>query len=104
MRDDVHHGEVMAARERCRDLPYRRRRRVEHSRLNPRSQPTENRIDIGDGAINEKDFVGTGHDAFLNIFIWVVVLVQLDLVVPRRGVALVSPRISRGTHCSAPNL
>jgi hypothetical protein len=102
--DDVHGADTLSIRERRRDLPRRRRRRVKHSCLDPQSQAFEDRADIGDGGINEKDFAGTGHDAFLNIIIRVVVLVQLDLVVPRRGVAKIGPKISRGTHCNAPNL
>jgi hypothetical protein len=100
MGNDVHRGEAMATLERRRDLPRCRPRSVEHDRLDLRSQAAEDRVDIGDGGINEKDFAGAGHGGVLNIFI----LVHFDLVVPHRVVAKSGPTISRGTHCSAPNL
>ena len=66
--DDMHRVETATAFERRRDLPRRRHGRVEHDRLYSRSQAAEDRVDIGDGGINKKDFAGAGHGAFLNIF------------------------------------
>ena len=95
------HGLKIALARKCRrDLPGRRNGRVEHFRLDPRSQAAEDGVDIRDGGINKQDFAGAGHGAFLNI----IILVQLDLVVPRRVVAKIGPKITRGTHSSAPNL
>ena len=65
VRDDVYCVEVMMGRENRRDLPRRRTQLVEHDRLDPRPHACENRVEIADAGINEKEFGGARHGEVL---------------------------------------